>query len=67
MATAPASGIRLKASSSDSCETDCDMPRKMWSRGRCVAYTDRPDIGRIMAAPVISEASERMNSVSPTG
>jgi len=29
MATAPASGIRLKASSSESCETDCDMPRRM--------------------------------------
>jgi hypothetical protein len=29
MATAPASGIRLKASNNDSCEIDCDMPRRM--------------------------------------
>jgi len=28
MATAPASGIRLKASNSASCETDCDRPRR---------------------------------------
>ena len=37
IATAPASGIRLKARSNANCEIDCDNPRRRWSRGRRVA------------------------------
>ncbi len=35
MATAPASGIRLKASSSAACENDCDRPRSATGRAEC--------------------------------
>ena len=67
IATAPASGIKLKAKSKQSCEIDCERPRARWSRGRCVTKADSPLIGKIIAAPATSEAKERRQSTSPTG
>ena len=49
------------------CEIDCDKPRAMWSRGRRVAKTERPVIGRTTAAQTTSEENERKNITSPTG
>ena len=67
IATAPASGIMLKAMTLKVCEIDCDRPRATWSRGRRVANTDSPVNGRTKAAHTTSEENERMNITSPTG
>ena len=45
MATAPASGIRLKASSSDSCESDWTSAQNVMARP-LRRITERPDVGR---------------------
>ena len=67
MATAPASGIRLKASTVSVCEIDCDKPRAIWANGLRVPKTERPVIGSITAAQTTSEDSDRRNITSPTG
>jgi len=67
MATAPASGIMLKAMTLKVCEIDCDRPRAMWAPGRRVANTENPVNGRIKAAHTTSDENERKNMTSPTG
>ena len=67
MATAPASGIMLKAMTLKVCEIDCDRPRAMWAPGRRVANTENPVNGRMNAAQTTSEENERKNMTSPTG
>src|SRR5712672_472344 len=67
IAMAPASGIRLKARTVKVCEIDCDSPRAIWSRGRRVANTEKPAVGRTTTAQATSEENERKNITSPTG
>ncbi len=67
IAMAPASGISQKAMTVQVCEIDCDRPRAMWSRGRCVANTAMPVNGNMTAAQATSETNERKNITSPTG
>src|SRR5271166_1643127 len=67
MAMAPASGIKLNAMTVKVCESDCEMPRARWSRGRRVANTENPETGRMTAAQTTSDVNERKNITSPTG
>src|SRR3981189_601273 len=67
IAIAPASGIRLKATTVKVCEIDCDSPRAIWSRGLRVAKTESPVTGNRNAAQTTSDEKERKNITSPTG
>ena len=67
MATALASGIRLKAISRNDWDVACEMPRMRWAPGRLVRNTANPVNGRIARLAPTSEVAERENSTSPTG
>ncbi len=67
MATALASGMRLKARIRNVCDTVCDNDRITWSRRRRVWNTASPVCGRMNSAHAISETPARVNKTSPTG
>ncbi len=67
IATALASGIRLKASTISVCEVPCEALRRRWARSRFVRKTASPVRGRMMSAQTASETTVRTNMNSPTG
>ena len=68
IAVAPASGIRLKATSSIDCEATCEQARIACAREpRACGRPRSPTVGRMKRATVISATAVRVNSTSPIG
>ena len=67
IATAPASGISLKAMKIAVIEQSCDSARLTGRRSRSVRTTASPRRGSTMRKHGTSENSERKNATSPTG
>ena len=67
IATAPASGMSLKAMKIAVIEQSCDSARLTWSNGRAVRNTASPRRGSTIRKHGMSANTERKNATSPTG
>jgi hypothetical protein len=66
IATALASGIRLKAIRMKVCEKDCEMLRAAWERSLSVRKTLRPVRGSMNIAQQTRPTAQRLNRTSST-